>query len=228
MLTTPIHTLIFDLDNTLIDRNAALRCGLQFLLKTLGYCEPELQTALEHSMQRDNWGYTSREEFCSWFLHTYGKGEVKRLTPGAFLKVLQVLIVQRIQPEPSIHQLLHSLTGHFRLVLASNGSSKTQRAKLGKSELDAFFQPEAIFISGEMDCEKPDPVFFKMIIRQLHLDPGSTMVIGDNLNHDIEAAAVCGLHTCWVSHGRENTTGIRPHQVITNITETAKWSKQLI
>jgi putative hydrolase of the HAD superfamily len=228
MLNGIINTLIFDLDNTLIDRNAALRLGMQVLLKTSGYAEPERQTVLDDIMQYDNWGYTNRDEFCSWFLHKYGKGEFGKLTPEAFLKVIQVMIVQRIKPNIEVNTILHSLNNHYQLVLATNGGSNIQRAKLRQAELESFFQPEAIFISGEMDCEKPDPVFFQKIIQMLQLHPGSTMVIGDNLIHDIQAASACGLRTCWVSHGRKNETAIRPHQVITNIMETSKWTKQLI
>ncbi len=227
MLNGSIHTLIFDLDNTLIDRNGALRLGLQGLLKSV-YAEPERQTAIEDIMQYDNWGYTGRTEFCSWFLHTYGKGEFGKLTPKAFLKVLQVMIVQRIQPNIEVNTVLHSLNNHYQLVLATNGGSNIQRAKLRQAALESFFQSQAIFISGEMDCEKPDPLFFQKIMQKLQLDPGSTLVIGDSLIHDIQGAAACGLFTCWVSHGREGLEDIQPNMVITNITETVKWTKQLI
>jgi putative hydrolase of the HAD superfamily len=228
MLNGSIHTLIFDLDNTLIDRNAAMRLAMQLFLKTAGYRDPERQTAIEDIMQNDNWGYTERTEFCTWFLHKYAKGEIRRLTPQAFLKVLQVMTVQRIQPNIEVNTVLHSLNNKYQFVLATNGGSNIQRAKLRQAELESFFQPEAIFISGEMGCEKPDPVFFQMIMQKLQLDPGSTMVIGDSLIHDIQGAAACGLFTCWVSHGREGIEGIQPNMVIKNITETVKWTKQLI
>jgi putative hydrolase of the HAD superfamily len=228
MLNKSIHTLIFDLDNTLIDRNAALRAGLQILLKMWGYREPERQTVLDDMMQYDRWGYTNRDEFCSWLLEAYGKRESRRLTPQAFLKVLQVMIVQRIQPDSQVQAALHSLNNQYQLVLATNGGSKIQRAKLRQAELESFFQPEAIFISGEMDCEKPDPLFFQKIMQKLQLDPGCTMVIGDNLMHDIQGAAACGLFTCWMSHGREGVEDIQPNMVIKNITETNEWTRQLI
>jgi len=228
MLTTAINTLIFDLDNTLIDRNAAMRLAVQVLLKMWGYHEPERQAALEDIMQYDNWGYTGREEFCSWLLHKYGKGEArKKMTPPSLLTVLQVMIAQKIKPDSSVQTVLRSLSAQFQLVLATNGGSKIQRAKLEQAQLQSFFQPEAIFISGEMDCEKPDPKFFQKIIGNLQLNPGSTLVIGDHLIHDIQAAAACGLRTCWVSHGRTGAEDMLPNQFITNITEISKWSKQL-
>jgi putative hydrolase of the HAD superfamily len=229
MLTTAINTLIFDLDNTLIDRNAAMRLAVYDLLKLWGYQEPKLNTALEDIITYDNWGYTDRSLFCDWLLHKYIKGETwKKMTPPALLTALQVMIAQRIQPDPSIQTVLHFLTTQFQLVLASNGGSSIQRAKLRRAGLESFFQPKAIFISGEMKYEKPNPAFFQMIIQQLQLNATSTLVIGDNLVHDIMAPALCGILTCWVSHGRENEAGIRPNKIITNITEISKWSRLLI
>ena len=228
MLTTAIDTLIFDLDNTLIDRNAAMRLALHDLLKIWGYREPQLKTAVENSVAYDNWGYTDRVVFCTWFLHTYAKGDFRsKMTPPALLTALQVMIAQRIKPDPSILSVLHFLATQFQLVLASNGGSNIQRAKLKQAGLEPFFQPKAVFISGEMKFEKPNPVFFQKIVEQLQLSPASTLVIGDNLIHDVMAPALCGMLTCWVSHGRENVAGIRPNQVITNITEISKWSRQL-
>jgi putative hydrolase of the HAD superfamily len=227
MLNSSIHTLIFDLDNTLIDRNAALRLGLQGLLKRV-YTEPETQTVIEDIMQYDHWGYTNRDEFCSWFLHTYGREMFSNFTTERLLKVFQLMILQNMGPAPAIQAALQALATQFQLVLATNGGSNIQRAKLRQAALESFFQSQAIFISGEMDCEKPDPVFFHKIMQKLQLDPDSTMVIGDNLIHDIQGAAACGLFTCWVSHGREGIEGIQPNMVIKNITETVKWTKQLI
>ena len=232
MLNGSINTLIFDLDNTLIDRNAALRLGLQGLLKRV-YAEPVRQTVLDDIMQYDNWGYTNRDEFCSWFLHTYGrevlgKEEFRYFTRERLLKIFQLMILQNMEPAPAVQAALHSLATQFQFVLATNGSSNIQRQKLRQAELETFFQPEAIFISGEMGCEKPDSLFFQKIMQKLQLDPGNTMVIGDSLYHDIQGAAACGLFTCWVSHGREGSASIQANKIITNITETGKWTKQLI
>ena len=124
--------------------------------------------------------------------------------------------------------MLQTLRGQYQLVLATNGGSRTQRAKIQQAQLEHFFKPENIFVSGEMEFEKPDPRYFKKIISDLQLDVTKAIVIGDNLHNDIEAANACGLYTCWVSHGREGGAGIQPTMTIKNITEISAWSKQLI
>jgi HAD superfamily hydrolase (TIGR01662 family) len=227
MLIERIDTLIFDLDNTLIDRNAAMRQSLHDWLSTQDHIGSQLETALNDCMQYDHWGYTNRQEFATWLLHQYGNKENRETTPHALQQLLHVKNSQNVQPDKQVHVLMQTLRKQYQLVLATNGGSKTQRAKVQQSQLEQFFKPEAIFVSGEMEFEKPDPRYFKKIISELQLNVNRSLVIGDNLHNDIQAANECGLHTCWVSHGREVEAGIQPHMIIKNITEISAWSKQL-
>jgi HAD superfamily hydrolase (TIGR01549 family) len=225
MLIESIDTLIFDLDNTLIDRNAAMRQTIKNWLTGQGYTGKHLQTALADCMQRDNFGYADRLEFSAWMLSTYSR--TKDATAKQVQQLLHINNSRNVQPDPQVQMLLQDLRNHFLLVLATNGGSRTQRAKLQHSQLEGFFQPEAIYVSGEMEFEKPDPNYFKKIIEDLHLDVTTTLVIGDNLLNDIKAANECGLYTCWVSHGREKENGTEPTMTIRNITEISTWSSQL-
>lgn len=227
MLIERIDTLIFDLDNTLIDRNAAMRQSLYDWLTVQGHKGVALQAALDDCMQHDNWGYTNRQEFATWLLHQYGDKQNNE-TPHQLQHLLHVNNSLNVQPDTTVQQLLQTLGTQYQLVLATNGGSKTQRAKIQQAQLEQFFQPRALFVSGEMEFEKPDPRYFKIIINELQLDATRAIVIGDNLYNDIQAANECGLYTCWVSHGREGATGIQPTITIKNITEAGAWSKQLI
>lgn len=215
ILNMPFNTLIFDLDNTLIDRNRALRLAMEEWLDTQGYAGHRRRSALDDIMRQDQWGYTDRTAFGDWLLHTYG-------APDTIFKN----IISHIRPDPSILSLLGTAKASFRLVLATNGGSIHQRAKLRQAQLESFFHPEAVFISAEMDLEKPDRRFFEKIINDLRLDPEKTMVIGDHLINDIVPALTCGLSTCWVSYGREGIAGIRPHRVIMTTTELSQWLLQ--
>jgi HAD superfamily hydrolase (TIGR01662 family) len=227
MLIETIDTLIFDLDNTLIDRNAAMRLSLHDWLSTQGYNGPGLQTALDDCMQYDNWGYTNRQHLCTWLLHNYAK-QNNDVTPQQLQHLLHVNNSRNVQPDPQVQALLQTLGSQYQLVLATNGGSRTQRAKIQQAQLEHFFKPENIFVSGEMEFEKPDPRYFKKIISDLQLDVTKAIVIGDNPYNDIQAANACGLYTCWVSHGREGEADIQPYMTIKNITEISAWSKQLI
>ena len=227
MLIERIDTLIFDLDNTLIDRNAAMRQSLHDWLITQGHEGSALEAALNDCMQYDDWGYIDRQDLCTWMLQQYGNKQNK-VTVHELEHLLHVNNSRNVKPDAQVQALLNTLRNQYKLVLATNGGSKTQRAKIEQTELLDFFKPEDIFVSGEMEFEKPDPRYFKIIIDQLQLDVTKALVIGDNPQNDIQAANECGLFTCWVSHGREEEAGIQPTITIKNITEIGAWSKQLI
>jgi HAD superfamily hydrolase (TIGR01662 family) len=228
MLIEHIDTLIFDLDNTLIDRNAAMRLSLHDWLSTQGYNGPQLETALNNCMQYDNWGYANRHDLCTWLLHNYGNKQNMEATPQQLQHLLHVNNSRNVQPNTEVQALLQNLRSQYQLVLATNGGSATQRAKIQQAQLEHFFKPGAIFVSGEMEFEKPDPRYFQKIIGDLQLDVSKALVIGDNLINDIQAANACGLYTCWVSYDREGEADIQPTMTIKNITEISAWSKQLI
>lgn len=53
---------------------------------------------------------------------------------------------------------------------------------------------EQVVVSGEVGLAKPDPRIFTLAVDRMGLDPGRTLFT-DDLPHNIEAAAACGLRT---------------------------------
>lgn len=78
----------------------------------------------------------------------------------------------------------------LRLAIASNWDARlpTLLKKLG---LFSFF--EHLFISSALGCAKPNPKFFKYILKQMDLRPSEVMHIGDDLEEDFEPAQKIGL-----------------------------------
>lgn len=215
------HTLLFDLDNTLINRNRAMKQVMQHWLVH----HPDAQSTLDEIMQQDAFGYADRTRFCEWLLDTFGAGTLPYTTPASLLSYIQQQLISNIHPEPEVTALLASLRPAYRMVLASNGSSAVQRGKLKQSGLEQFFAPGDIFISGEMEYEKPAPEFFLTLLSQLSLPPENAMMTGDDYNKDVQAPQQCGLLTCWVSHGRQAPANAQPDITIHHITELKQWLK---
>lgn len=213
-----IDTLLLDLDNTLIDRNRAMRLTMDRWLSQQGYAPGQRAVALNAVMQADAWGYTSRQQLCEWLLHTYGGPARTEVTAASLLPWILSDILEHIVPDTQVQECLQKLSTRYRLVLATNGGSATQRGKLQRAGLDRFFEHNAIFISAEMGVQKPDPRFFQNIVEALQLVTGHTMMIGDHPEHDILAAQQGGLNTCWVSHGRQWRHQGTPGRVITHLT----------
>jgi putative hydrolase of the HAD superfamily len=230
-----IDTLLFDLDNTLIDRNQAMRAtmrkwlGEQAYLKNAGQMVPgdgaqaTIEKDLEDIMKQDRWGYADRLDFCSYLLHHHAAEATKERTAGQLFETIRQNIVCEIRPDPAILHLLQQVSRSFRLVLATNGHGLIQRAKLSQAGLQSFFQPGHIFISGEMGFDKPDKRFFIKILTDLTIAAAQAIMIGDHPVNDIEGARSCGLSTCWVSHGRQAGFGNRADRFIPKITAISNW-----
>lgn len=225
MLNTLVNTLIFDLDDTLIDRNAAMQLNLQHWLRLQGHDEALIAANIDDIMVHDDWGYNDRIEFAQWLLQQFATGEARKQTPQALLDWMVHNIVQYVTPYPGVTELLGKLKTRYRLVLATNGAGDTQRGKLQQSQLLPFFQPENIFISGEIGVPKPNHGFYKILIERLQLDTTSAIMLGDNPVNDIQSAHECGLLTGWISQNRPMPEALPATVVISSITDLEQWVK---
>ena len=82
------------------------------------------------------------------------------------------------------------------MALITNGLSKIQRGKIDRFGLEPFF--DCIIIEEEFGVGKPDPRVFQYALDQLSVQPWETMMVGDNLEADIDGAQSLGICTAWV------------------------------
>jgi putative hydrolase of the HAD superfamily len=182
--------IIFDLDNTLIDRDAAfVACLDQFLKKyNLVLSSDQMQKIIK----KDDSGRYERAQFCRF---------LTRFLPELTLTEEQVWtefqqLPAFVQPNDTINRVLMALSKQHTLCLLSNGSGTMQRAKLHNAQLPQIF--DHVFISGEMGISKPDPRIFTAVLKHYQVKPIDCVMIGDDLVRDIEPAKAMGLHTIWI------------------------------
>jgi HAD superfamily hydrolase (TIGR01450 family) len=70
---------------------------------------------------------------------------------------------------------------------------------------------------------KPEPYLFQYAMKQFHLKPETSVMVGDNINTDMLGGIRSGMHTVWVK-GEENcfipneyTLGIQPDLIVSGI-----------
>lgn len=203
------HCLLFDLDNTLIDRDAAVKAHYAERLNSLS---PSRINMLEELLHRDRSGYGDRSEFLNWYQ--------KNFAPEASHEELQIEmrfgIVTKIRAFSGMKSMLKSLGKEYILGLLSNGSGQGQRQKLRGAGLGECFEPNSIFISGEMNVSKPDQNAFRKALKGMGVNPATTLMIGDDAINDVAGAAQLGMDTCWISHGRRFNGNRLPTHIIEN------------
>ena len=219
MFTLPMHktvtTIYFDLDNTLIDRNAAMEhCLRDFFEHYLPHvyfdnAQPEWE---EH----DDWGYADREDFVAWFIQYYQPAGWEE---GSFWNYLQTHISQHVAPISSaLRQQLTHWSQHYRLGILTNGSLVNQSRKIKQAGLDQLIAPEHIHISQQHQLAKPDLRLFERLLEQEALAPEQLLYVGDDPTNDILPAHQLGISTAWVSHHREwSHTLVAPDYIVEQV-----------
>ena len=128
---------------------------------------------------------------------------------------------------PGAEQALQSLSKKYKLYLASNGNTETQRSRIALAGIEKYF--EDIFISGEIGVNKPDKLFFVGCFARIeNFDPAKTMIVGDSLSSDILGGKNAGIATCWVAPlNKEAPADLTPDYRIESITQLEELLKSI-
>jgi HAD superfamily hydrolase (TIGR01549 family) len=104
--------------------------------------------------------------------------------------------VPRLRPGAS--EVLAHLAGHYQLALAGN-QPRTVKRFLEEAGMISFFSWK--LVSEEMGVAKPDPLFFRMILSGLAVQPAEAIMVGDRLDKDVLPAKLLGMRTVRVLAG---------------------------
>ena len=213
--------LLLDVDNTLLDFDAAER---QALTETLiRYDLPHDEEALStyHTVNRRLWDQLAKGEVTRNKLFAIRFGQYLKAMglPDAgkgreMNDVYEKALATHADLLPGALTALHELAEVATLAIVSNGAYQVQCARIEASGIDRFM--DGVYISEKVGAAKPSAKIFEAALRDLGLtDRSKVLVVGDDLLADIRGGANAGFDTCWVNFdGRENDTGIRPTYTI--------------
>ena len=186
--------ILFDLDNTLIDRDTAYFSWLKCYFESL-HIDLNAEQWFE-IRQRDNSGKGSRHSFFEWLIQRF------KLTISC-TDLMQLSFDEVHQYLPEISQAEKTLLQHLQkshaLGIVTNGGRKTQMNKLNSSGLLPYFEEDNIFISGVIGFEKPDPLYFEAVKKAMCQENEKVIIVGDDFDKDIVAGKKAGWRTAWLS-----------------------------
>lgn len=204
-------TLLFDVDNTLLDFDANEAESFHSMILDLGevYTEELYQTY--KSLNAELWKKIERKEISleevlntrfARLMRCWGR-EVDGVQ---WEKVYRRYLNRGIQQIPFVHEVLTKLKESCRLYVITNGMEETQVFRMGKSGLAAYFQD--FFISEKIGANKPSKEYFDYVKAHIpEFDAASTLVIGDSLTSDIKGGHDAGIDTCWFTRDRRKVPG---------------------
>ena len=210
---TPPKAILFDLDDTLLDMVSAMQSSWQEVCADLA---PRLgcdAATLRETIRRESAIFWADEKAVAGF-------RVKPLESRTIVVRLSLLsmglddsgaediarrslrgYLDRLAPFDDSLETLESLRSQgYRLGMVTNGSSDTQREKIGRWKLEPYF--DEIVIESEFGRGKPDPGVFRQALAGTGAAPGEAWMVGDNLYADIGGARGAGIHSVWIHRER--------------------------
>ena len=118
---------------------------------------------------------------------------------------------------PYTTEILNYLTGKgYILHLITNGFEMVQQSKLRNSNLHSYFAE--VITSERSNSIKPAKEIFEYALKAAKALKEESIMIGDNLDADIQGAINAGLETVFVNHLNIETT-IKPTYTIYHLKE---------
>ncbi|MFJ8784844.1 HAD family hydrolase [Streptomyces sp. NPDC102476] len=181
--------LMIDLDNTLVDRDAAFRAAATAFL-----AEHDLPDGdLDWLMTLDASGYTPRREVARALSVRYGgidsqdfldRGAADRITLS----------------DPVREALMEARADGWSCVIVTNGRTVQQETKIRNVGLDRLVH--GWVISEAAGHRKPEPEIFHAAAAVAGAALDGSWMIGDSAPADIRGALGVGARSVWVSAGR--------------------------
>jgi putative hydrolase of the HAD superfamily len=224
-----LRAVLFDIDDTLFSTTRFARLARQNAVRAMvaaGLDLPEDQVLKE------------LEEVIDEFTSNYDQHFdqlLRRLRPKALERVNPAIIVaagvaayhdtkfRELEPFGDVIPLLRGLRhARVRAGIITHGLTIKQAEKLIRLGLLPWLDSRSIFISGQLGVSKPNPKLYALAVRDMGLEPGEVMYVGDNPAHDVAPPQSIGMIACWArraaKHGLDGT-GIEPDHVVDDFEE---------
>ncbi|MBM7709450.1 YjjG family noncanonical pyrimidine nucleotidase [Enterococcus lemanii] len=194
-------TLLFDVDDTLLDFQAAEKQALHALFQTEGLT---LTSELEQTYKKINqerWqafeqGQMSREEVVNGRFGAFFARYGRQVDSLSFERKYREFLNEGHQLLGNSRQVIAELAKQADLYVVTNGVSKTQMKRLNDAKLLPYFKE--VIVSEATGYQKPMREFFDYTFKKIpNLKKSQTVIIGDSLTSDIQGGVNAGIDTIW-------------------------------
>ena len=221
--------VLLDVDNTLLDFDAAERQALTEMLAEYDLPHDGHACEVYHKVNRELWDALAK-----------GKLNKAKLFQTRFLRFLQAmdlpdngkshamndryeeLLATHSDLIPGALNALEELGEVATLATVSNGAAVVQQARIRDSGVEKYM--DGIYISEKVGAAKPSAKLFEHVLKDLGISNRSrVLMVGDDLLADIKGGQNAGVDTCWFNFkNEENLTDIPPKYEIHSYEELYK------
>ncbi len=196
-----VAALLFDLDNTLFDRDRAVRCWAEaFAHARLALADDDAGAraeAVAYALALDARGYGAKPPMFAALKARYPAlaASVEDLVDAFYRQVPTYATL-----DGGAQRLLDALErAGVPFGIVTNGS-RYQLHTIQALGLDS--RTPCILVSDLVGCRKPDAAIFAAAAARLGVPPGAVLFVGDNPEADVWGAHRAGMRTAWLQRDR--------------------------
>jgi putative hydrolase of the HAD superfamily len=190
-----IRAVLFDLDGTLYDRDAAMLelARDQFAAFTARMPGLDAPRFLQRFLELDDHGDTSRSDLYRRLADELGLDNTLAVD---LERHFWEAYVRRCEVSSDTWTTLRALRSAGKsLGVITNGQTEWQTRKLNGLGLGDFF--DFVMVSEAEGIRKPDPRIFHRGVERCGVTPGEAMFVGDHPDIDVAGAKAAGLAAVW-------------------------------
>jgi putative hydrolase of the HAD superfamily len=140
----------------------------------------------------------------------------EKLSKELAVEYLQILPTKKALFPYAIEVIHYLKNKGYVLHLITNGFEEVQWGKIRACQIDQYFSE--VITSEKAMSLKPHPEIFEYALKIAGAEKQESIMIGDNLDADINGAMQAGLDTVFVNHIHEKTT-LQPTYTIYHLQE---------
>lgn len=194
--------IFFDLDNTLLDFNAAEKNAIKSVLKLHGLPHGDREAAFYSEINLSFWkryerGEIAREDIFEnrfkTFLNKLGlEGNTKKISEDYF----GFLANSHYLVEGAVEVLECLKERNVKIYATTNGITLTQYKRIDDAGIRKYF--DGIFVSEEVGAQKPSKAYFDYVLNNIpSVDKREILIVGDSPSSDILGGINSQIDTCW-------------------------------
>ena len=200
-----LRAVIFDLDNTLYDYDAAHEAAFRTLCgyaeTTLGLSETDFRAVYDEIMQeqvtRSGGAYAAIHNRMIRFQMILERLGKPILYAPEMSDLYWAVFLAACRPVAGVRETLEALRKEYAVGVGTNMTADYQFRKLQKLGLLDLI--DFMVSSEEVSAEKPDKRLFDACAEKAGCSASECVFVGDSMAHDIRGALDAGMWAVWLS-----------------------------
>lgn len=190
-----IRAVLFDLDLTLLNRDASIELFAGRQHDRLSACMSHIpkEQYVSRFIALDSRGYVWKDKVYRQLIAELG---IKGIAWEELLEDYLTEFHRSCIPYPNLTNMLEQLKAMGLLLgLITNAEGDFQYRNIGALGIEPYFS--TLLISGREGIKKPDPEIFLRALARLDVKAGESVYIGDHPVNDVQAARAVGMKGVW-------------------------------